>query len=251
VLIDGAHLLREALSAGLEIDVAVFETERAGSAELEALQRQVPVDRCVLATRPVLHAMSPARTPSGVVALARRPPQTALADALASGNALLVGAIDVQDPGNTGAIVRAAEAGGATAVATTRGGADPFGWKALRGAMGSAFRLPLARAASGDEIVARARAAGLQVIATIGRGGVPYHDADLRPPTAVLLGAEGAGLPDALVEGADVRVSIPMAPGVESLNVAVTAALLVYEARRQRGGRATPAPTRAGRGRRR
>ena len=234
VLLDGPHLLREALGAGLDIEVAAFAADLGDTEELDALRQQIPLDRCVLATRPVLHAMSPARTPSGVVALARRPSASTLAAALGRPDALLVAAVDVQDPGNTGAIVRAAEAGGATAVVTTSSGADPFGWKALRGAMGSAFRLPLARVSSPAELIARARAAGLQVVAAIGRGGVPYYDVDLKGPTAVLLGAEGTGLPAAIVDAADLRVSIPMTPHVESLNVAVTAALLVYEARRQR-----------------
>ncbi len=234
VLLDGPHLLREALGAGLEIEVAAFAADLDGSSELHRLQAQIPSDRCVLATRPVLHAMSPARTPSGVVALARRPSASTLAAALARADALVVGAVDVQDPGNSGAIVRAAEAGGATAVVTTTGGADPFGWKALRGAMGSAFRLPLARAGSSAELLEQVRAAGLQVVAAIGRGGLPYYDVDLTGPTAVLLGAEGLGLPPLVLDAADVHVSIPMTPPVESLNVAVTAALLVYEARRQR-----------------
>jgi RNA methyltransferase, TrmH family len=234
VLLDGPHLLREALGAGLDIEVAAFAADLGDTDELDALRQQIPLDRCVLATRPVLHAMSPARTPSGVVALARRPSASTLAAALGRPDALLVAAVDVQDPGNTGAIVRAAEAGGATAVVTTSSGADPFGWKALRGAMGSAFRLPLARVSSPAELIAHARSAGLQVVAAIGRSGVPYYDVDLKGPTAVLLGAEGTGLPAAIVDAADLRVSIPMAPQVESLNVAVTAALLVYEARRQR-----------------
>ena len=236
LLLEGPHLVRDAIAAGLEIEVAAFEAA-SDDAGLAGLQRGLPAGRIVYASPAVLRAMSPARTPAGVVALAARPRPPALEDLLARAGTLAVAAVDVQDPGNTGAIVRAAEAGGATAVLTTSGGADPLGWKALRGAMGSAFRLPIARLASPGDIVAIARGAGLRIVASAGRGGAAPDAVDFRPPTAILLGAEGAGLPAELLDAADVRVTIPMAPPVESLNVAVTAALLVYEARRQRHAR--------------
>jgi len=150
------------------------------------------------------------------------------------GTPLVVIAADVQDPGNFGALLRSAEAGGATGVIATESGADPFGWKALRGAMGSAFRLPVARVSDGAAAVALARSHGLRVAAAIGRGGTPMSDADLTGPLALVVGGEGSGLLEALVTAADARITIPMTPPVESLNVSVAAALLVFEARRQR-----------------
>ena len=177
--------------------------------------------------------MRPVRTPSGIVALAARPRHApAVAAPLVA--ALLVAAADSQDPGNLGAVIRAAEAGGASGAITTPGGADPFGWKAVRGSRGSAFRLPIVQAASATAMVEQARAAGLQVVAAVGHGHTPMHAVDFTSATLIVLGSEGQGLAPALVESADLRVSIPMTPPVESLNVAVAAALLVYEARRQR-----------------
>ena len=166
------------------------------------------------------------------MALAARPRYAA--EVMHAGTALLVGAVDIQDPGNLGAVVRAAEAGGASGVVTTPGGADPFGWKAVRGSMGSVFRLPVAQADSAAAMIDRARAAGLQVVAAVGHGHTPMHEVDLARPTLIVLGSEGQGLAPELLASADSRVSIPMTPPVESLNVAVAAALLVYEARRQR-----------------
>ena len=78
------------------------------------------------------------------------------------------------------------------------------------------------------------RAAGVSIVAAVARGGTPMYDVDLTRPTALLLGGEGAGLPASLVSSADATISIPMKDAVESLNVAVAAALLLYEARRQR-----------------
>lgn len=233
MLLDGAHLLAEALDAGLAIDCVAVDPDRVAGGDLDALARRVPADRLVSVSRSVLNAISPVRTPTGIVALAARP-RDASDDVMRSRTALLVGATDIQDPGNLGAIVRAAEAGGASGVITTLGGADPFGWKAVRGAMGSAFRLPIARASSMAAMVDQAHAAGLQVVAAVGHGHTPMHEADFAKATLIVLGSEGQGLAPALVEAADVRVSIPMTPPVESLNVAVAAALLVYEARRQR-----------------
>jgi TrmH family RNA methyltransferase len=113
--------------------------------------------------------------------------------------------------------------------------ADPFGWKALRGAMGSTFRLPLVREPL-DLALETARAARTRVVATIPRGGTPLPECDLRGPVAILLGGEGAGLPAAWLDAADGRLTIPMRGKVESLNVAIAAALILYEASRQRAG---------------
>jgi RNA methyltransferase, TrmH family len=140
----------------------------------------------------------------------------------------------IQDPGNVGAIVRVAEAGGATGIVTTGGSADPFGWKALRGSMGSALRVPIAAAADAAAAVADARGRGCRILAATPRGGRSPFDVDLTGATAVLIGGEGPGLPQRLVDAADERITIPMQPPVESLNTAVSAALIVYEARRQR-----------------
>jgi TrmH family RNA methyltransferase len=149
-------------------------------------------------------------------------------------NTLVVIVVDVQDPGNAGAIVRVAEAGGATGVIASGVTADPFGWKALRGSMGSALRLPVVNGGAAAEAIADARRHGCRVIAAAPRGGRSVFDIDLTGPVAILIGGEGPGLAPSVVDAADERVTIPMQAPVESLNAAVTAALLVYEARRQR-----------------
>jgi TrmH family RNA methyltransferase len=100
--------------------------------------------------------------------------------------------------------------------------------------MGSTLRLPTAAKQSLPNAITHARGAGLRIFATAARGGVPLADCDLRKPAAVILGGEGAGLPADLIELADTRMTIPMQPRVESLNVAVAAALVIYEASRQR-----------------
>jgi TrmH family RNA methyltransferase len=234
MLLDGPHLVAEAVAAGVVLDAVAVELGRIGSATLAAALRGLPQDRVVEVSAPVLDAMSPVRSPGGIVALAARPRHT-VADVLAhAAPALVVVAAEVQDPGNVGAIVRAAEAGGATGVIVSAGSADPFGWKALRGAMGSAFRLPVASGSPLGAAVEAARAAGLSIVAPAGPGHTSMEDVDLGAPTLLLLGSEGRGLPAEAIDAADVRLSIPMAAPVESLNVAVAAGVIVYEARRQR-----------------
>ena len=237
VLLEGHRLVEDALAAGVRVDVAAVCAGRAGRRAAAAVRRLEPVARVVRVTASVMDALSPAAAPSGLAALASVRPAR-VADAVRVPRPLVVGLRGVQDPGNAGAVIRAVEAGGASGVVTV-GGADPLGWKALRGAMGSAFRLPVARAGDPAEVRRQAAAHGLRTIAAAPRGGTPLPETDLRAPCLVWLGAEGAGLGPEAVEAADEVVSIPMRRPVESLNIAVAAALIVYEAARQRGA---PAP---------
>ena len=181
----------------------------------------------------VLNALSPVNSPTGVVASARRP-SVAGSAIFDPAPALVLAATGLQDPGNAGAIIRSAAAAGATGVVLDESSADPWGWKALRASMGTAFHLPVLRSRAIRSLVKEWRDAGLRIVATVPRGGTPRYNVDFTNPTALLLGGEGAGLPDSLAESADVRVTIPMRGGIESLNAAVAAAVLLYEAQRQR-----------------
>ena len=235
LLADGVHLVREAERAGLGLIVAVTDRHYRAGSEAGALSRALEargVDVYVV-TEPVMAAMSPVKTPSGLVAMIARDNPFPV-EALDDPRALVVAPVDVQDPGNVGAIVRAAEALGATGAWVCGASANPFGWKALRGSMGSAFRLPVAWGEPAREVLARARDHRLQAVAAVARGGRAPREIDWTAPTALFVGGEGPGLPDAVAAGADARVTIPLAPPVESLNVAVAAALLLDEARRQR-----------------
>jgi TrmH family RNA methyltransferase len=234
ILLDGVHLIQEAFAAGLTVTCVAVTATAGALATLRTLLDGAasPRPQVYQVSAAVMEALSPVRSPSGAVALAR-PPRHTLAEAVGRAPQLVVAGVDVQDPGNVGAIARAAEAGGATGVVLAGASADPFGWKALRGSMGSAFRLPVVTAPL-DRVVDEARRQGLRVVATVPRGGEPMTVVDLARPLLLLLGGEGPGLPDAVVESADTRVTIPMRPPVESLNVSVAAAVLVYEAARQR-----------------
>jgi TrmH family RNA methyltransferase len=231
VVLDGEHLLAEALAAGVVIDAVLATADVPSDLLSRAREAGAQVHEV---TADVVDAASPVRHPSGVVAIGRWAPAP-LAAALGgseSGGPCL-GLVSVQDPGNLGSAIRAAHALGARGVLALDDSADPAGWRALRGAMGSTFHLPVARGRTGDAMT-HARRIGLPVAAA-----APAHRAEgARDPSElphaclVLLGNEGAGLPDDLVAQADVRVAVPMRPGVDSLNVAVTAALILDAVRR-------------------
>jgi TrmH family RNA methyltransferase len=236
LLLEGVRLVEDALASGARIrTVAVSRTllSRAGGADRLVADLEASGARVVAVPPTVMAAMSPVHTPSGLVAIAERPP--APLDAAFAGSPPLTLILEhLQDPGNVGAVVRTADAAGATGVIACGDTADPFGWKALRGAMGSTFRLPVVAFADTSAVVAAARGRGLRVVAATPRGGTAMYDADLTRPVAILMGGEGAGLTADTADLADERVTIPMRPPVESLNVAVSAALILYEARRQR-----------------
>ncbi len=189
-------------------------------------------------TDDVLAAASDTRAPQGVILVvpARRRPGIPPA----AGSAVLV-AWEIQDPGNAGSLIRTAEASGCTAAVLARapGGAvaDPFSPRALRAAAGSAFRLPVHEWCGPPADLAGAlHDARYSVVACVPRGGATLADAPLAGACAILIGAETRGLPDE-IRAAALEVSIPLEGASESLNAGAAAAVVAFEARRQRAAR--------------
>jgi TrmH family RNA methyltransferase len=233
LLLDGVHLLDEARSAGIRLRHVMVSADAVHHTEIETLLAHL--DRsteCAVGNSSVMAAVSPVRSSSPIVALAARPPRPRTV--FDGPNAVGVIVSDVQDPGNVGAIVRVAEAAGASGVVISGDTADPFGWKALRGSMGSALRLPIASSLLLDDAVQDARDHGARIVATVPRGGTSLFETPLSGSLALLIGSEGVGLSDAVTRAADLRVTVPMTPPVESLNAAVAAAILLFEVKRQR-----------------
>jgi TrmH family RNA methyltransferase len=233
LLLDGAHLVREA-AASLELEVVAVSAAKLHTQSEEGvlaltLERQ-GID--VLSVNPkVFGVMSRVKTPSGIVAIARRKPVPAAA-ICQHAEAFILVAVDVQDPGNLGSLLRVAEAAGGTGALVCGASATPFSSKALRGSMGSAFRLPVAGGLSIDAAVHCLKTFGVRTIGAIARGGEALERVSWSGRIALVLGGEGSGLADNTVAQCDTRVTIPMVPPVESLNVAVAGAILMYSARR-------------------
>ena len=217
----------DALAATIRIDLVLTDGRHAALAE-RARSAGATVHEGSAA---VLEAASPVTSPTGVVALAYWQPQD-VADVLAA-DAPVIGLVGVQDPGNVGSVIRSADALGAGGVLLLDGSADPGSWKCLRGAMGSTFRIPVARGSTAD-VMPLARERQRPIVAAIATGGTPLESLTLGDSAVVLLGNEGAGLDDTVSATADHTMTITMRAGMDSLNVSVTAALIMWEAHRQR-----------------
>ena len=251
--IEGARLLETALRSGVEtLAVLVSET---GARHLSALASLIPDSARVLSTTDRLFAhVSGTESPQGIAALVK--PRVATFDDLVHGLPLVLVLAGVQDPGNVGTLIRTAEAFGATGAAACHSGgtgtANPHSPKALRSSAGSALRLPILRGVAAPVLLAQLRIAGVSVYAASpgesgtgdsepARRAILPWEADWRSPAALLVGNEGAGLPPDLVRSADAIIRIPQTAawgaesGMDSLNVAVAGAILLYEAARQRG----------------
>jgi TrmH family RNA methyltransferase len=233
-LLEGPTLVEEALAARVEVAEAVavpeLEASPRGAAILATLRaKAVPVR---LLHAGLVASLSETETSQGLLALARRPRFDEASFFPAT--PLLVVAVGVQNPGNLGGLLRTAEAAGATGAYLAEGCADPFSWKALRGSMGSAFRLPHRGGARAEALLDGLEARGIVVLATAADGESLYDEVDLTRPSAFLFGSEGAGLPSLLVRRAASRLRIPLTPPVKSLNVGVAAGIVLFEAARQR-----------------
>lgn len=214
---EGEDLVAAALEAGLEPVEALVDAER--PALLARLPRAEQVAPALMAE------LSTLAHPARVVAVFRREGLPRLRDPEVRGAPSVGLALwHVGDPGNLGTLLRAADALGPAFVALSAGCADPAGPKALRASAGSVFRVPLGRFAD---------APGRRV-ALVPRGGRPLPELELGQATTFVLGSERVGLPDELIASCAERASIPLAPGVESLNAAIAGALALYEWRCRR-----------------
>jgi TrmH family RNA methyltransferase len=253
VFLEGVRLIEDAINSGARFESVAFtaelESSERGAALLDSLRRVQC--RGALVSKQVMEAIADTQTPQGVAALVSRP-YLELDDLFSNSPDLLVIADELQDPGNLGTIIRTAEAAGANGLITTRYTVDPFNDKAIRASMGSALRLPVVTGASRADIAARCRHHTIKMIssrATPGQSQGIIEDAaraervklctevDMTVPIALIVGREATGIPEPGNAEADESVHIPMAEGVESLNVAAAAAMLLYEVGRQRGFR--------------
>lgn len=171
--------------------------------------------------------------PDGWLAVVAHPGVPVSALALGADPLVLV-CEGVEKPGNLGAMLRTADAAGAAACVAVSPATDWGNPNVVRASKGTVFTVPLASAGDADEFFEWARSHSLRLVAATPSGGVDFGDADLRGPVAIVVGAEHEGLTDRWLAEADVAVRIPMFGLVNSLNVATSAALLLYEARRQR-----------------
>jgi TrmH family RNA methyltransferase len=239
IFVEGVRLAEEAVGASLKFETVFYAESLARDERGERLLKNLRrlCERVLPVGESVLESVSDVKSSQGVVALARRP-LTGRELLETQGAAPLVVIMHrANNPSNAGAMLRVAEAAGATAAVSTEGSTDLFSPKALRGSMGSAFRLPLWTGARFDEALEWCRERGIHTVAAAAQADAAHTDIDWTLPRAVIVGPEAGGLSVEETAAAGERVRIPMRETVESLNVAVALAVLLYEAARQRGFR--------------
>jgi TrmH family RNA methyltransferase len=229
--IEGKKMLEEALRSGLRVKTAFVAQ---GSERLLGPLRLPGETEILQVPRAILDAVLPTETPQPVAALVE-PPRWTWEEILNRDQekTLIVVLAGTQDPGNLGTILRSAEAFGATGAISLPGTVSAWNPKAVRASAGSVFRVPLL-AASEKTCFERLHEAGVKVLAAVASAAQPANQIDLAGPVALVIGNEGNGVADDLVAKADGEITIPCPGPVESLNAAVAASVLLYEAARQR-----------------
>jgi RNA methyltransferase, TrmH family len=238
IFVEGVRLCEEAARAGVEFEFALYsaaieESER-GARLVEELKRVCP--RVFPVSESVLESVSDTKTTQGVVALARRPNTNSGVIGRANETPLVVIIHGANNPSNAGAMLRVAEAAGATVVVSTKGSTDILSPKALRGSMGSAFRLPLWTGATFEDALRACAERGIRTVSADASAARTHTEIDWTIPRAIVVGPEAGGLTYDEIRATDESIRIPMREPVESLNVAVALAVILYEAARQRAG---------------
>lgn len=224
-LIEGAHMVAASLAAGVAPAALLVSEVALERSEIRALLRRAGSAPVVL-SEAVFRAVAETETPAGIAA--EIPLPGARADVARAASCVVLDG--VQDAGNVGAILRSAAAFGLRYAVLGRGCADPWSPKVLRAGMGAHFDLQIIASADLGKELERF---GGRTACTVARGGMPIAQADLRGRIAWIFGAEGQGVSEALARRAALTISIPMAAGTESLNVAAAAAICFYEQARQ------------------
>lgn len=230
-LAEGLRTVEEAVRYGKvqRIFYTAIDDERTRSVLEEAAAQQVEL---ICVSENVMKKIADTETPQGVIAVCEQQKNT-LEKLLADGKMLLV--LDrVGDPGNIGTMLRTADAAGLGGIVLLKGSADIYAPKTVRASMGSLFHVPVIAGLSEEDFVSKARKAGYELLVTCLDGADNLYKADLRGRLAFVMGNEANGVSETLLKAADKRVFIPMQGRAESLNVAMAAGIVMFEALRQR-----------------
>ncbi|MDA8432041.1 MAG: RNA methyltransferase [Nitrospiraceae bacterium] len=239
-VLEGPKIIEMALAAGAKIREVFFTdhfTAKNEGKELLGLLSKKTTDICRVADH-VFAKLSDTETPQGIAAVASYP-VLSLDRLPLSATSLYVVLDGVRDPGNLGTIIRTSDAAGVDAVILLEGTCDAFIPKVIRATAGSIFNVPLVLAAD-DQLMAWRQGHGIKIAVTAADAPRSVFEADLTVPVAFIFGNEARGVRRAIKDGADLLLKIPLYGKAESLNVATSAAICLYEAVRQRRGPKTP-----------
>lgn len=241
-LVEGAHLVEEALKSGAGVMTLVYDSERDMDAACRRALAHHPQDvQVIAASSAVLAKLSETKSPQGIIAEVRKGEadwsEWLKRKAVAREDVLLLLLDEIQDPGNLGTILRTAEAAGVDGVVLGKGSVDLYNGKVVRSTMGALFRLPVFTRALSEAADEWKQRGGRLLVSTLHENSVSYDEVRYDQKTAIVIGNEGRGVSAAMLERADQLVHIPLYGQAESLNAAVAAGVLVYEAKRNRKDR--------------
>lgn len=228
-LIEGENLIEEAFRNGACIDSLIVRSDCTDKAD----KMQLDSGKAFIMEKRLFDSLSQTETSQGVMAAVKMQSLSLkdLQERELPGNFVVLDRL--QDPGNIGTIIRTADAAGYSLVIAMKGTADIFSPKTVRAAAGSLFRMKIAFANTEEELVRFIKAAGKKLAAACLTGSRNYYDEDLSRDIALIVGNEGNGVAESLIEKAELKIRIPMSGNIESLNVSVAAALIMYEAVRK------------------
>lgn len=225
-VVEGEHLVGEAKD---RLKYVLYSRELPLIEELRS--KKVP---CYKVSPRVFDKLTRVETPQGIMAVVEELDHSVL-DTLKGEKTLIVFCVGLQDPGNLGTIIRSADAMGASGVILGKDTVDLYNPKVIRSSMGSIFHLPVVNGAETAEVLGLLKKKGVKIFSAYLKAKKLCWEADLKRPVAIVLGNEAAGLPKEIAKLSEETVSIPMAGRAESLNVAMSASIILYEALRQRG----------------
>jgi TrmH family RNA methyltransferase len=233
--VEGPFLVEEALNAAPRSVVHSVLVSQTAEEKFRGLLARLPKESEVAdVSERLFHQVAQTESPQGIAALVEVRREN-LDPLLSRRNALLLVACGLQDPGNLGAMIRSAQAFGASALITLEGTVSPYNPKAVRASAGAVFHLPLFAGEKTEPLFPQMRGARVRIVAADRHSTGSLADSDLRGPLAILIGQEAAGLSPAISRQADLLVCIPIRDGMNSLNAAAAASIFLYEAARQRG----------------
>ena len=227
IFIEGKRLCQEAASSGLEIET-VFVSETFA---------EVSTRGSFVVSNSLIASIADTDSPQGIVTIARRPANRQIDELFATADPqfmnLWICLEKTNNPSNLGAVIRTAESAGASGVIVTTGSADPYAPKSLRASMGSAFRIPIAWGIDASVAVEAAKTRGVAIVAMASAGDSNYLDYDWKKSSLLVVGSEADGVSKGVLDRADHLIRIDMRAPVESLNLAVSTGVVLFEAARQ------------------
>jgi len=239
IFIEGSRLCEEAVSSDMLVTTAfmsaTFHASEPGTHLQQALKK-TNADM-YLVSDSLLGSIADTKTPQGIVLIGGRPKSRGLNDLFSTEHTnrlmpLWIYLYEINNPSNLGAVIRTAEAAGAMGVIVSPNSADPFSPKSLRASMGSAFRVPAVQDIGIEYVLQAARQKGIRTLAVDAHGEKSYLGVDWKTPSLLVFGSEAHGLAADVLSRVDERVKIPMNGNVESLNLAVSTAIILFETKR-------------------